>query len=118
MLPEEIREKCSEYLSRCDESGRRPTWQGLAGEMGVTSDILNTCLSEGGPSGEALRMAADAISDRLQQKSDSMSVLAIKQPVFGGFMDRGRPDGEGKLNIVVTVGGKGEGGREAAEYGR
>ncbi len=64
-----------------------------------------------------LRKAADAISDRLQQRTDSMAVLSVKQPLFGGFLDRAQQGGgDGTVSIVVTVEGRGE--AETMEFGK
>lgn len=104
------------YFARCDELQRKPTWQGLAGHVGVTSEKLTAWLQGELGEGvrEALQQAADELSDRLQQRTDSMAMLSIKQPIFGGFADRARESG-GQVSIEVTVGGKGA--AEAAEYG-
>lgn len=99
----------------CDALGRKPTWQGLAGHAGVTSAVLSAWLREEGEAGGALQKAADFISDRLQQRTDSMAVLSVKQPLYGGFLDRAQgTGGEGTISIVVTMGGK----KESSELGK
>ena len=115
--PEQLWTMCAQYLSQCDELGRKPTWQGLAGHIGISSARLSIWLKENGQVGEVLRRAADAISDRLQQRTDSMAVLSVKQPLYGGFLDRAQTGGgEGTVRIEVTVGGKGD--KQAQEFGR
>lgn len=114
--PEQMWAACGEYFSQCDESGRKPTWQGLAGHLGVSSRRLNLWLKGEGAVSETLRKAADAISDRLQQRTDSMAVLSVKQPLYGGFLERAQAGGgDGQLRIVVTVDGRGDG--QAQEFG-
>lgn len=117
LQPAELAAKCTEYLDRCDALQRRPTWQGLAGFVNVTSEMLTGRLRDepGGEASKILQKAADAISDRLQQRTDSMAVLSVKQPLYGGFLDRAQASGDAQISIVVTVGGKGE--KEAADFG-
>lgn len=116
--PEEMAAGCAEYFAQCDALGRRPTWQGLAGYLNMTSEALTARLRDGkgDEAGVILRKAADAISDRLQQRTDSMAVLSVKQPIYGGFLDRAQGAGDGAVSIKVTVGGKG--GKETKEFGK
>ncbi|MPM69101.1 hypothetical protein SDC9_116045 [bioreactor metagenome] len=66
---------------------------------------------------DVLRKAADAISDRLQQRTDSMAVLSVKQPLYGGFLDRTQSAGsEHAVRIQVTVGAQDD--PQAAEFGK
>ncbi len=115
-LPPEKR--CAAYFALCDGKGRNPTWQGLAGHLGVTSGTLTRWLRDETDEGrrEALHKAADFISDRLQQRTDTMATLSMRQPIFGGFADRGRESGEGQVKILVTV--EGCGAKEAEEFGK
>lgn len=108
---------CADYFEKCDGEGRRPTWQGLAGAADVTSSTLTRWLraGEGDTLSEILQKAADAISDRLQQRTDSMAVLSVKQPLFGAFLDRTQAGGEGTLTVEVTVGGAE---KETADFGK
>jgi len=109
--------KCKDYFALCDELQRKATWQGLAGAVGVTSETLTRWRqAETGQVSEVLKKAADALSDRLQQRTDSMAMLSIKQPLYGGFLDRAQAGGDGQISIQVTVGGKGE--KETAEFGK
>lgn len=112
-----IQKLAAGYFARCDELQRKPTWQGLAGHVGVTSETLTAWFQGelGRGVREALQQAADELSDRLQQRTDSMAMLSIKQPIFGGFADRTKESGGGQISIEVTVGGKEA--AETAEYG-
>jgi hypothetical protein len=97
--------KCTDYFAQCDELQRKPTWQGLAGYLNVTSETLSGWLQdEQGEVCTALKKVTDALSDRLQQRTDAMAMLSIKQPMFGGFLDRTRESGDGQISIHVTVG--------------
>lgn len=113
-----LEKKCGDYFAQCEEKGRNPTWQGLAGHLGVTSGTLTRWLRDeaDGKRREALQKAADSISDRLQQRTDTMATLSMRQPIFGGFADRAGSGGEGQVKIIVTVSGCGE--KEAEEFGK
>jgi hypothetical protein len=91
--PEQLCDLCEDYLSTCSDAGKKPTWQGLAGFVGVTSGTLNEWMNNKeslytpGLS-VVLKKTADAISDQLQQRTDCMAMISMKQPLYGGFVDK------------------------------
>ncbi len=113
----ELEAKIGDYFSRCGETGWKPNWQGLAVFLGETSQTL-TCWAEGGRGTDAesarlLKKAADTISDQLQQRTDSMAMISVKQTLYGGFAEKPRENSDRKVTIEVKFGGKGE-----DEYGK
>ncbi len=94
--PNEILEKYTEYLDLCDEAERRPTWEGFAEFVGISSaallDSLNNKVEEGKTAesemAEVLQKIQDSIVNRLMQRNDAMATFLIKQPRYGGYNDK------------------------------
>jgi hypothetical protein len=112
--PQEIEAVSEAYINECIEAGKRPTMEGLAGRLGVTSDVLKVWSKQGTDDKDthkerriALKKAADRMSDTLQQGKDPMSIFLLKQPQYGGFADK-QPEVSGgdSVHIKVSFGGK------------
>lgn len=98
-----LEQKCRQYFDACDSAGRRYTRPGLALALGVDSWTLSRW-EEGDPGGtqvrRVLRRAMDRIADGLQQRTDSVASLLLKQPCYGG----GGESGGEAVRIRVTFG--------------
>lgn len=122
--PEDVAAKCRDYLDLCDATGRKPTWQGLAGYLDVTAETLTVWYKDGNRDSSSatqavsliLKKVADALSDRLQQRTDCMAMISVKQPLYGGFIDRPEAGVGGSVNIQVNIGQSD--GKVVAEYGK
>jgi len=118
---QELEAKCAGYLSYCEEGNKKPTWQGLAGALKVTSDTLDKWYKGGNGTAdpaisEVLKKTADIMSDKLQQRTDSMSIFLLKNPKYGGFTDRPDMASSGLIAINVSFGNADE--KIVAEYGK
>jgi len=114
---EQIQDKCQSYLTTCDTTDRKPTWQGLAGYLDVTSETLTIWLQDKNANeslqtkqvSAVLKKVADSLSDRLQQRTDCMAMISVKQPLYGGFVDRPDMGAGGAVTVnfsFVTSDGK------------
>lgn len=110
---EEINKFCLDYFEYCLENKRKPTLEGLAGKMDITSETLKIWINANKEdSGEvynpdvssALKKAMDYITDELQQGNDAMSVFRLKQPHYGGYTDKQQVEANNthKLEIKIT----------------
>lgn len=114
--PEEILEKYSEYIDLCDEAERRPTWEGFAEFVGVSSKSLLNSLNNKDEDGkenesgmsEALQKIQDSIVNRLMQRNDAMATLLIKQPRYGGYNDKPGVAGGEAVKVEFHIRGIGE----------
>ena len=115
--PQEIEDTAQAYIDECIEAGKRPTMEGLAGRLGVTSDVIKVWMRkpETSTTGKdthkerriALKKAADRMTDALQQGKDPMSIFLLKQPQYGGFADKqAEGNGGNDVHIKVSFGGK------------
>ena len=94
--PKEILEKYAEYLDLCDEAERRPTWEGFAEFVGISSpallDSLNIKDEKGNAAesemAEVLQKIQDSIVNRLMQRNDAMATFLIKQQRYGGYNEK------------------------------
>ncbi|MPM31072.1 hypothetical protein SDC9_77625 [bioreactor metagenome] len=107
---DELSLKIGAYFSHCGETGWKPNWQGFAVFLGETSETLTRWM-EGGSGEEAeiarlLKKAADTISDQLQQRTDSMAMISVKQTLYGGFAEKPRENSDRQVTIQVRFGGK------------
>lgn len=119
-----LQEKCKTYIDYSKEVDEKPTWQGLAGYLDVTSETLTIWLQDKNRESNSttqavsavLKKTADQISHRLQQRTDSMALLSMNQPLYGGFTNR--PDGNsgGVVAIQVSFGHSDE--KVVMEYGK
>lgn len=96
-----LERKCRLYFEECDSVGRRYTRPGLALALGVDTWTLSrweeSCA--GGPEVKrVLRQAMDRIADGLQQRTDSVASLLLKQPCYGGGGESG-----GGENVQIRV---------------
>lgn len=110
--PKELLERFSAYLESCDASGWKPTWEGFGECVGLPSSALLAALgaAEDEPGfdpkmSEALRKIQDGLVNRLLQRSDSMAVLCLKQPRYGGYADKPAASGNDTLRIEFTIRG-------------
>ena len=94
-------EDIERYFRVCGEERREPTAPGLCLEMGLTPDKFME-LSEGSDELARVIMAGRLrLQDVVERKSDSMSVLKIKQPIYGGYTDK--PQAEQGGDAVIRV---------------
>ena len=106
LSPKEILERYAEYLDSCDEEDRRPTWEGFAEFIDISSAILLDSMKSKDEDGkaadqemaEALQKIQDSIVNRLMQRNDAMAPFLIKQPRYGGYNDK--PSGSGGNETV------------------
>ncbi len=110
--PDEVREAFKEYTQYCEGNKRRPTWEGFAGYLDITSETLMTWLkatkeddSYNPEMSEVLKKVGDWFTDSLQQKNDSMTIFLLKQPRYGGYSDRPAVDVGASVKLDVTIKG-------------
>lgn len=118
--PEQLGELCVDYLQSCADNAKKPTWQGLAGFVGVTSGTLNEWMNNRDGTytpglAVVLKKTADAISDQLQQRTDCMAMISMKQPLYGGFIDKPAQQ-DASISINVNFGQSAQ--KDSAEYGK
>lgn len=114
IAPEAIADTANAYIDECIEQGRRPTLEGLAARLDVTSDVVRRWLKppeDGRDRYRGQRIAAkkamDRMSDLVQQGKDPMSIFLLKQPHLGGFADKPTTtDGGDTVHIKVSFGGR------------
>lgn len=111
--PEQIGEFSKDYFAQCEDEGKKPTIEGLAGFMDITSDILLSWLNAKSDDEmlyspetiEILKKAQDRMVDIIQQSSDSMSVFRLKQPRYGGYNDKLIGEGSGNIKVEFYIQG-------------
>ena len=117
LSPKEILEKYTEYLDSCDEEDRRPTWEGFAEFIDISSAILLDSMKlkdEDGKAAEqemaeALQKIQDSIVNRLMQRNDAMATFLIKQPRYGGYNDKpANSGGNETVKVEFHISGIGE----------
>lgn len=122
---DQVYQFCKEYFTSCEEKHRRPTVEGLAGFMDITSETLLIWMHADKAGGKEiynpdvsfiLKKAQDCMTDELQQGTDSMSIFRLKQPRYGGYIDRIDNASGGSVNIAVSFGQSD--GKVVAEYGK
>ena len=106
----ELYAKIDEYFEHCAANKKRPNKQGLAGYLGVVSDTLTEWANNpDGKYGElsvAIKKAYDRISDLLQQRTDAMAIISVKQPCYGGFVDKPNDTQDVRINVKLSFDGK------------
>jgi len=100
--------KIGAYFSHCEEIGWKPNWQGLSVFLGEASDTLAQWMEGEAEIAQILKKAADTISDQLQQRTDSMAMISVKQTLYGGFADKPKENSDRQVTIRVHFGGKDE----------
>jgi len=110
--PDEVREAFYEYIEKCKEEGRKPTWEGFAVYLDVCSDSLMIWLNakEGDKSYnpdmvDVLKKVRDWLTDSLLQRSDNMAIFSLKQSKYGGYSDRPAIDVGASVKLDVTIKG-------------
>ena len=102
-----------EYMAQCDERGRRPTRPGLRVALGVNEEEM-AAIEAGRGNWKELRevvgRAMDQIRDELEQGSGNVSLLLLKQPCYGGYVDKPEPQAAGPLRVIF-------GGEKGGGYG-
>lgn|SRR5512145_462762 len=89
---DELETKIAEYFQYCEDKDRKANLQGLAVYLGVCTDTLNEWKNNtedkyimlSGP----IKKAITKMSDLFQQRTDAMAIISMKQPTYGGFIDR------------------------------
>lgn len=110
LTPEEVEGFCEAYFEKCKTEQKEPTKPGLCVYLGISVDTYDSWRSN--KNGKTARIApvlkkAEAImSDRLQQRKDSMALFLLKQPCYGGYTDIQSNQANGTLHVKVTFGGK------------
>lgn len=114
---EQIKQFCTEYFQYCIDKERKPTIEGLAIHMDITSETLLIWMNADNSDGkeiynphvsEVLKKARDYLTDNLQQRSDAMAVFSLKQPRYGGYSDKQQIDSNNKTEILFKVAAIGE----------
>ena len=117
LSPKEILEKYTEYLDSCDEEDRRPTWEGFAEFINISSAILLDSMKLKDEVGkeadremaDALQKIQDSIVNRLMQRNDAMATFLIKQPRYGGYNDKPtNSGGNDTVKVEFHISGIGE----------
>ena len=111
--PEQIDEFSKGYFAECEDEGKKPTIEGLAGFMDITSDTLLSWLNAKSENEklydpkviEILKKAQDRMVDIIQQSSDTMSVFRLKQPRYGGYNDKLIGEGNGNIKVEFYIQG-------------
>ena len=103
---ETLEMKVNDYFEDCLAENRKPNKQGLAVYLGVESETLDTWASRDNRFSPAIRKAYNRMSDMFQQRTDSMAMLSIKQPCYGGFTDKPAVSAD-KMKIDVKISGGG-----------
>ena len=111
---DEIKLLCSEYFQSCIDKERKPTIEGLALHMDITSETLLIWMNANKEDSkevynpdvaEVLKKARDYLTDNLQQRSDAMAVFSLKQPRYGGYTDKGQDNAKQDIAISFHIGG-------------
>lgn len=111
---DEIENKVRDYFNQCSDRKRRPTMEGLAGYIDITTETLliwmNADKEDSGEVynpevSEILKKARDYMSDELQQSNDSMSIFRLKQPRYGGYQDKQTLENNGNMRIEFILRG-------------
>lgn len=111
--PDEVWEAFQGYIQDCEVRERRPTWEGFAGSLDITSETLMKWLKATEEEGDAynpemsevLKKVRDWLTDSLLQRNDSMAVFSLKQPRYGGYSDRPAVDVGASVKLDVTIKG-------------
>ena len=105
----ELYAKIEEYFAYCEANKKHPNKQGLAAYLGVVSDTLTEWANNpDGKYGElsvAIKKAYDRMSDLLQQRTDAMAIISLKQPCYGGFIDRPKDTQDIQINVKLKLDG-------------
>lgn len=109
---DEIMNSFAEYLRNCADANRKPTWEGYAGSINISSQTLLVWLNAKEEENiynpdvqEALKKVQDCFADNLQQRTDAMAVFSLKQPRYGGYTDKQVSESTGKHEIDITING-------------
>lgn len=113
LTPEQVRETFEEYTGYCNDNKRRPTWEGFAVRLGISSETLMLWLNAKSEEDKAynpemveqLKKVRDWLTDDLQQRTDSMAVFSLKQPRYGGYTDRQAVENSGVVKLDVVIKG-------------
>lgn len=113
LTPEQVKEVFEEYTAYCGDSKRRPTWEGFAVKLGISSETLMLWLNAKSEEDKAynpemveqLKKVRDWLTDDLQQRTDSMAVFSLKQPRYGGYTDRQAVENSGVVKLDVVIKG-------------
>lgn len=105
-----LEDKIEDYFASCKDLNKKPNKQGLAVFLGVNTDTLNEWSNNKDNIYDgfsvAIKRACDIMSDMLQQRVDPMAMISVKQPCYGGFIDRPVQDNSNStVDIVVKLDG-------------
>lgn len=108
--PEELEGYCMAYFEWCKAAAKEPTKPGLAVYIGISVDTYDRWVAnqDGRHAKHAavLKKAQAVMSDRLQQRKDTMALFLLKQPCYGGYSDAQADKGNQVLHVKVSFGGK------------
>lgn len=111
----EIEDRFKIYWEQCQKENRKATFEGLSRALGVSSHTLYKWANgeyskvEGDKWDtvrDSLKKCLDVITDDLQQGKTSMDIFRLKQPIYGGYIDKVQQEQSGTLTINV-IGAKG-----------
>jgi len=98
--------KVNDYFENCLKENRKPNKQGLAVYLNVESETIDEWAGRDNKFSPLIRKAYNRMSDMFQQRTDSMAMLSIKQPCYGGFIDKPTASAD-KMKIDVKISGAG-----------
>lgn len=89
---EELTSKINDYFQYCSIHERKANKQGLAVYLDVCTDTVNEWLNNHEDRytelSVCIKKAMDRMADEFQQRIDPMAIISMKQPGYGGFIDR------------------------------
>ncbi|NCB52729.1 MAG: hypothetical protein EOM54_12770 [Clostridia bacterium] len=100
--------KVNAYFASCAEENKKPNKQGLAVYLNVFSETLDDWAKESAFPGfsPVIKKAFNRMSDLFQQRTDSMAMISVRQPCYGGFVDKPAVSAD-SLRIEVKIDGCG-----------
>jgi hypothetical protein len=104
--PDVLQAKVNGYFEYCKDNNRKANQQGLSVYLDICLDTINEWVRNEDNKypefSETIKKAFSRMSDEFQQRTDAMAIISLKQPCYGGFVDR--PDTSAKdVNITVKI---------------
>lgn len=104
--PEDLQTDVNNYFLYCQDNDKRPNIQGLSVYLDIVPDTVYEWLNNPEDKyvefSSTIKKALAKMSDMFQQRNDPMAIISLKQPNYGGFIDR--PGMENKdIEIKVKV---------------
>lgn len=101
-----LQSKVNAYFADCVEKAQRANKHGLAVYLDVMSQTVDEWrVNKDGRYDEfapIIKKAHDRITNLFQQRTDAMAIISLKQPCYGGFIDK-PVDSNKEININVKL---------------